>query len=199
MAEIDRPSCKIVLLGNSGVGKTSLVNRWMTNSFNPNGKPTIGANHQRKSVKIQNQDVDLFIWDTAGQEQFQALTPLYAREAASAFITVSITDIDSFKSLDTWIDLLKSSCAVIPPMLLAVNKIDLIDQAVYTHEEIENQFGDTFSGIFYVSASTGEGVAQAFMHAAQTGYEHLCQTTRTTTTTTQKIDGSSSSTKEGCC
>lgn len=193
----EKPSCKIVLLGNSGVGKTSLVARWMTNSFNANGKPTIGANHQRKTVQIKDQDVDLFLWDTAGQEQFQALTPLYAREAASAFIIASIVDIESFKSLDTWIELLRNSCAIVPPMLLAVNKVDLSDKAVYTREEIENQYGSMFSAIFFVSASTGEGVPQAFMHAAQTGFEFIIQN-NSKAMDTKPIENSEGI-KKSCC
>ncbi|OHT11917.1 small GTP-binding protein [Tritrichomonas foetus] len=171
-----RLNCKIVLLGNSGVGKTSLVMRWTTGNFQQSIKTTIGSNHQRKTVTIDKYDVDLYLWDTAGQEQYRALTPLYTRSASAAIITASIDDEGSFEALQTWIDLLSSSCQRTPPMILAVNKIDLMNQpeaVQLSTEEIEARYLPLFSSIFFVSAATGEGVDTVFMQAAQSAYHYI--------------------------
>ncbi|EAY10951.1 Ras-related protein, putative [Trichomonas vaginalis G3] len=74
-------TCKIVLLGNSGVGKTSIINKWINGTFDYDAKPTIGADHQTKTVTIRDNTVNAFIFDTAGGEQFQSLTPAYIRNS----------------------------------------------------------------------------------------------------------------------
>jgi small GTP-binding protein len=82
-------SLKAVLLGDSGVGKTSMVARLMASSPQQIANPTVGAAHYRKRVVIEDREVDLWIWDTAGQERFRSLTPLYARSAYVAIVTAS--------------------------------------------------------------------------------------------------------------
>jgi small GTP-binding protein len=166
-----RANCKIVLLGNSGVGKTSLVARWTTGQCSAQVTPTVGANHQRKSVVIDNTDVDLFLWDTAGQEQFHALAPLYAHSAAGALIVASILDLESIKGIQTWLDLMNRSCDHTPPILLLVNKMDKSENAVLTTEEIKAEFASLFSAVFFVSAFTGEGVGPAFDTIGELAYK----------------------------
>jgi small GTP-binding protein len=194
MNDESRPSCKIVLLGNSGVGKTTLVMRWTNGVFEKDIRPTIGANHQRKVVKIGADDIDLYLWDTAGQEQFQALTPLYARAAAAAVIVASITDESSFTALDAWRDMISNSCDNVPPMVLLVNKIDLIAQADMSNEDIETNFGPKFSGVFFVSAQSGEGVDDALMHAATIGYKF-----QVSANSSRKKVSPSEQNSGGCC
>jgi small GTP-binding protein len=194
MTDESRPSCKIVLLGNSGVGKTTLVMRWTNGVYEKDIRPTIGANHQRKVVKIGNDDIDLYLWDTAGQEQFQALTPLYARAAAAAVIVASIVDDASFAALDSWRDMMNSSCDNVPPMVLLVNKIDLIGGAVMSNDDIEAKFGPKFSGLFFVSAQSGEGVDDAFMCAATIGYKF-----QATTNSSRNRLSSSTGNSGACC
>jgi small GTP-binding protein len=165
-----RPVCKIVLLGDSGVGKTSIVMRWASGTYQTDVPSTVGANHQRKTVTLANTDVDLYVWDTAGQEQFHALTPLYARSAAAAILVASTVDRASFQSIDHWIDLLDSSCEKRPPLILAVNKTDLPD-TVLTRDEIDEQYSAKVSLIFYVSAKSGEFIDALFMQAADAAYQ----------------------------
>lgn len=166
-----RNTFKAVILGDSGVGKTALVTRWTTGTYTPQNRPTIGANHQRKRVTIDNQEVDIFLWDTAGQEQFQALTPLYARSSSAAILTTSIDNADSFKNIDKWIELLSSSTEGIPPIILAVNKIDIESDDTLDHDKIIAKNDSRFAGIFFVSAATNEGVDNLFMAMAQKGFE----------------------------
>jgi small GTP-binding protein len=145
--------------------------QWTTGDFEAQTGPTIGANHQRKVLVIDGQEVDLFLWDTAGQEQFQALTPLYAHSAATALIVVAIDEIDSFKGIPTWTSLLTQSCDKPPPVILVVNKMDRIEQAGMAKEEIKERYARNFQAIFFVSAITGEGVNEAFSHAGQLAYQ----------------------------
>lgn len=166
-----RNTFKAVILGDSGVGKTALVTRWTTGTFTAQNRPTIGANHQRKRVTIDNEEVDIFLWDTAGQEQFQALTPLYARSSSAAILTTSIDNPDSFKNMDKWIELLSSSTEELPPIILAVNKIDLESENTLNRDQIISDNDNRFAGIFFVSAVTNEGVDNLFMATAQNGFE----------------------------
>ena len=160
------PHYKVVVLGNSGAGKTSIILRWISDQFARESKPTIGSNHQRKRVDLPEGPVDLFVWDTAGQEQFQALMPLYARSSALAIITASIVDEESFQAIPKWIETVNNSCDPCPPLLLAVNKIDLTENALYTTEEIQEKYGEQFCGIFFVSALSGENIDNLFSSAA---------------------------------
>jgi small GTP-binding protein len=168
-----RPSFKAVLLGDSGVGKTSLLTRWTTGSFSKTANPTVGANHQRKRVVLGNREIDIFLWDTAGQEQFQALTPLYARASSVAIVTTSITDLSSFDGIKRWLDLLQSASDELPPVVLAVNKIDLRDSAVRSADDIEQEYRGKFAAVFFVSAATDEEVDNLFMFAALAGFRFV--------------------------
>jgi small GTP-binding protein len=151
------PRFKIVVLGNSGVGKTSIIHRWINDSFSTQTKQTIGSNHQRRAIVIESGDqVDLYIWDTAGQERFQALMPLYTRSSDLAVLTTAINDDISFAQLPKWVELINSSCDIVPPIVLAVNKIDLADPDRAALDEIHQRYSDQFKSIFYVSAKTGE-------------------------------------------
>lgn len=190
----ENPSIKIVLLGNSGVGKTSVVFRWTTGTWEPLIRPTIGANHQRKLVHLDTQDVDVYIWDTAGQEQFQALTPLYARSSYCAIIMTSIDDPSSFQAIDVWKELLETSCDQFPPCILAVNKIDLEDSSGKERNDINQKFSDKFESIIYVSALSGEGVDNLFLWAAQIGFDFFQKNT-----TKKKTIDIEETQKGGCC
>lgn len=160
------PHHKIVLLGNSGCGKTSIIYRYVSDSFTLETKSTVGGNHQKKRVQLESGPVDLFIWDTAGQERFQALMPLYARSSDLAIITASITDKSSFDALNQWADLVRGACTPCPPLVLAVNKMDDYERATMTTDEINEQFRDKFKAIFFVSALSGENIDQLFDYVA---------------------------------
>jgi small GTP-binding protein len=168
-------SFKAVLLGDSGVGKTSIVTRWVTGADPKIGSPTVGANHQRKRVVIEGRDIDLFIWDTAGQEQFQSLTPLYARDACVAVVTTSIVDPFSFENIEHWVDILRSATDEMPPIVLAVNKIDLAEDAFSSRDEIEAKYTGKFAGLFFCSAVSNEGIDILFLMAAKAGYRFATQ------------------------
>jgi small GTP-binding protein len=157
------PLCKIVIVGNSGVGKTSLVSQWISGKFEQFRNPTIGTYHQRKRVVLEGTGpVDLWVWDTAGQEQFHSLVPLYTRSACLAIVAAAIDDENSFAAIPDWINIVKSSCEQAPPMILAVNKTDLKETAKMSTDQVEELYGSGFLTTFFVSAQTGENIDPLF-------------------------------------
>jgi len=190
------PHFKVVVLGNSGCGKTSMIIRWITDQFSRETKPTIGSNHQRKRVNLNHGPVDLFVWDTAGQEQFQALMPLYTRSSTLGIITCAINDMQSFESIPKWISIIKNACDPPPPMILAVNKIDISDGNAYTIEKIHSEYDPLFKCIYFVSALSGENINTLFVSAAEEAYGFAGNNDPNV-----KIDNTkrSSSSQSNCC
>lgn len=95
---------KVIILGDTGVGKTSLMNQYVNNRFSTQYKATIGADFLTKDITIDNKMVTIQIWDTAGQERFQSLGVAFYRGADCCVLTYDITNSNSFKSLETWRD-----------------------------------------------------------------------------------------------
>lgn len=93
---------KIVILGDSGVGKTTLLQQYVNGQINPNSKPTIGADFSKKDVIIDDQLVTLQIWDTAGQEKFQSLGYAFYRGADCCCLVYDITQSVTLENLDRW-------------------------------------------------------------------------------------------------
>ncbi|EAX90780.1 small GTP-binding protein, putative [Trichomonas vaginalis G3] len=162
------PAVKLVILGNSGVGKTSLINQWINGSNLQNPKPTIGAVNHMQRLTYDDQDVDLFIWDTAGQEQFSSLAPLYVRSTNVGIVVADISDKESFNEVDKWVDIVRTENPTLPPLVLAINKIDL-DSKVYSESDVITRFTQQFAKIFFVSATTGYKVDQLFTEAGRLG------------------------------
>lgn len=161
---------KLVLLGDSAVGKSSLVHRFANDTFNSHQEATIGAafvtkNHQLDSTHI----VDFEIWDTAGQERYKSLAPMYYRNAAAALVVFDITDVHSFNRATLWIKELKLQAVSQDIVIVLVgNKTDLLDQngVNIVDEDIITTFlnSDDGEGVQYIqtSAKTGDGVNELF-------------------------------------
>ena len=156
---------KVILLGDAGVGKTSLAKRQTQGTFDFKMNPTIGAAHMKSPIKIDGQQIELMIWDTAGQEQFASLVPMYARNANVCILVASIVNPDSCAHLATWEERLYASGEK-PPIVVAINKIDLLDGAPLTMDDVRTQYGDKFPTMFFVSARSGNSVEQLFQQVA---------------------------------
>lgn len=187
---------KIVILGDSGVGKTALANRWIDGSFDSEGKPTIGANHQRKQVIIDGQKIDVFLWDTAGQEQFRSLASVYTRSSSCAIIVTSLVDTTSFSNIDRWIDSVRETAEDMPPLVLAINKSDLQGTAENPVTDLVNQYKDNFKGVFYTSALTGEMVDNVFRCASENAFKFLTERRNNSGSSLKKLGDSSNN---SCC
>mmetsp|Transcript_32117 Transcript_32117/g.44528 ORF Transcript_32117/g.44528 Transcript_32117/m.44528 type:complete len:246 (-) Transcript_32117:238-975(-) len=129
---------KVLLVGNGGVGKTSMIRRFCRGIFTDEYKKTIGVDFLEKTQYIDalGDDVRMMLWDTAGQEEFDSMTRTYYRGAGACVIAFSTTDRESFDAVLSWKKKVEAECGNIA-MVLVQNKVDLIDQAVMSAEEAE--------------------------------------------------------------
>ena len=94
---------KVIILGNSGVGKTALIHWYMEKVFSPNEKCTIGATYHSKTLKCEDGEVLLQIWDTAGQERYARLATAYFRKADAVLLCYDVSDVESFEDVENWV------------------------------------------------------------------------------------------------
>ncbi|XP_066527404.1 ras-related protein Rab-43 [Hoplias malabaricus] len=154
---------KIVLVGDVGVGKTCVVQRFKTGSFTERQGNTIGVDFTMKTMEVQGKRVKLQIWDTAGQERFRTITQSYYRSTNGAIITYDITKRSSFMSVPKWMeDVKKYGGSNIVPLLIG-NKIDLSDLREVSLEEAETMAHQLdFISVVETSAKDSSNVDQAF-------------------------------------
>jgi small GTP-binding protein len=153
---------KLVTLGNMSVGKTSLVKRWLFNTFDELSNSTVTAGYDLLQVENGNNTYAFQIWDTAGQERFKSMTSIYCCNANCAVIVFSLTDRKSFSAVSEWINHLNSASGSGPvPFILVGNKCDLPDIAI-SDNDISTFCGARDISYFSTSAKVGTGVEAAF-------------------------------------
>ena len=156
------PKYKLIFLGDQGTGKSSILNRFVDDKFDPNYQATIGLDFQSKNVKIDNQDIHLLLYDTAGQEKFRSLIPMYTRDANIIILVYDITRKDSFTHIPDWVKDLTNVKLDEVIFGLVGNKIDLEDQRQVTKEEGEKYAQDNNIIFQEVSAKTGDNFSDLF-------------------------------------
>lgn len=131
---------KIVFLGEQGVGKTSLITRFMYDTFDDHYQATIGIDFLSKTMYLDDKTIRLQLWDTAGQERFRSLIPSYIRDSRVAIIVYDITKRKSFEYIDKWIEDVKNERGDENVILCIVgNKSDLSDERQISTEEGEKK------------------------------------------------------------
>ncbi|KAI8989433.1 P-loop containing nucleoside triphosphate hydrolase protein [Pilobolus umbonatus] len=153
---------KIVLIGDSGVGKSNLLSRLITNEFNLESKSTIGVEFATRNYEIENRTVKGQIWDTSGQERYRAITGAYYRGAVGALLVYDITRPSSFQNIQQWMKELKELADPNIVIMLVGNKVDLsTTRAVSTDEgsQLAEQEGFLF---IETSALDSTNVDKAF-------------------------------------
>lgn len=129
---------KIVLIGDTGVGKTNLLSRFSRDMFNPDSKSTIGVEFATKTLEIDGKTIKAQIWDTAGQERYRAITSAYYRGAIGALLLYDISASLTFNSLSRWLKELRENADSNMVVMLVGNKCDLTEtRAVTTDEGVE--------------------------------------------------------------
>ena len=163
---------KIIIIGNSGVGKTCITNQATRNIFVGEYKTTIGMEIYSLFVKVDNKIIKLQIWDTCGQEMYRSLVTNFYRSSALAIMVYAIDTNESFKDLDLWIKELKMNNSPDTKLILVGNKLDLKDKREVQYEE-GKKFADNFGFIdfFESSAKTGENIREMFIKVAIILYE----------------------------
>ncbi|KAG5667268.1 hypothetical protein PVAND_015255 [Polypedilum vanderplanki] len=131
---------KILVIGESGVGKTSLMLRFVDDSFDANEQPTIGVDFRVKSLEIDGQRLQIQAWDTAGQERFRTLIPSYYRDATGAILVYDVTKMNSFQKLETWLEELEVNTNRNITKMIVGNKIDLQNQ-----RKVDRELGKKFA------------------------------------------------------
>merc|ERR1712087_570555 len=158
---------KLVLLGDSRVGKSSVVIRFVKNEFDQYKFPTIGATFLTQSVSVGNYLVKFEIWDTAGQEKYRSLAPLYYRGASAALVVYDITNRESFENARKWIEEVQTQEGSHVVIGLAANKVDLAaNRKVSTDEGAD--FAKNKNFIFFeTSAKNSTNIKEIFRAIAE--------------------------------
>ncbi|XP_069945108.1 ras-related protein Rab-18 [Cherax quadricarinatus] len=168
MADTDiLTTLKILIIGESGVGKSSLLLRFTDDTFDPEQSATIGVDFKVKTISIDGNTTKLAIWDTAGQERFRTLTPSYYRGAQGVILVYDVTKRNTFAKLDMWLNELDtySTKTDIVKMLVG-NKID--KEKVEVSREEGLKFARRHAMLFIeASAKTKDGVQCAFEELVQ--------------------------------
>ena len=154
---------KILLLGDSGVGKSSLLLRYTKDQFLTDMRSTIGVEFGLKYVKIDNLQLKVQIWDTAGMERYKALTSAYYKGAKGVIVVYDICRKKTFEGVDKWIDDFKSKADEDAVILLIGNKSDLKEQREVETEEASAKSHQNKIAFMETSAKDNDNVSKAFM------------------------------------
>lgn len=158
---------KVVFLGESSVGKSSIVTRFTRDEFYEFQEPTIGAAFQTKAVRLDNCTVKMEFWDTAGQERYRSLAPMYYRGAKVAFIVYDITNKDSLINAKSWLKEVERRGEPDCLLVLLGNKLDVNESRQVEREEVA-VFSETNNIMFSeVSAKTGININEIMIRVAK--------------------------------
>ncbi|XP_064221348.1 ras-related protein Rab-6A isoform X2 [Aotus nancymaae] len=152
---------KLVFLGEQSVGKTSLITRFMYDSFDNTYQATIGIDFLSKTMYLEDRTIRLQLWDTAGQERFRSLIPSYIRDSAAAVVVYDITNVNSFQQTTKWIDDVRTERGSDVIIMLVGNKTDLADKRQVSIEEGERKAKELNVMFIETSAKAGYNVKQA--------------------------------------
>jgi small GTP-binding protein len=154
-------SFRVVLVGDSLVGKTSIIRSLVRGEFDPTGTPTVGAVFHTVSRDVHGRRIVMQIWDTAGTEKYRSIGPIYYRNAAAALAVFDLQNDDFTASLDSWIVNVKRNCT--DPIIFVVgNKTDLVTPTPQIIERVQ-AFAENYSAQFFlVSAKTGNQIKALF-------------------------------------
>ncbi|XP_051539706.1 ras-related protein Rab-6A isoform X2 [Xyrauchen texanus] len=157
---------KLVFLGEQSVGKTSLITRFMYDSFDNTYQATIGIDFLSKTMYLEDRTIRLQLWDTAGQERFRSLIPSYIRDSAAAVVVYDITNVNSFQQTTKWIDDVRTERGSDVIIMLVGNKTDLADKRQVSIEEGEKKAKELSVMFIETSAKAGYNVKQLFRRVA---------------------------------
>ena len=163
---------KIIILGSSKVGKTSIINRYFNHEFKENMLSTIGIDFKTKYFKFDDKKVKFNYIDTAGQEKFRAISVNYMKGTNGAILDFDITNKDSFELIKGWIDDINENAEADIGKIIIGNKLDMSDNRQVLLEDAEELAKDLGCEYFECSAKTGENINEALDEIAKLSYEN---------------------------
>lgn len=158
---------KLLLIGDSGVGKSCLLLRFCDDAWTPSFITTIGIDFKIRTIELDGKRIKLQIWDTAGQERFRTITTAYYRGAMGILLVYDVTDEKSFNNIRTWHSNVEQHASEGVNKILVGNKSDWTDKKAVTEEQgraLANEFGIKF---METSAKANDGVEDAFFTLAR--------------------------------
>jgi len=191
---------KLLLIGDSGVGKSCLLLRFSDDSFTPSFITTIGIDFKIKTIELDGKRIKLQIWDTAGQERFRTITTAYYRGAMGILLIYDTTDEQSFQNIRNWIRNIEQHAADNVDKILVGNKCDMVsDKVVETSrgKALAEEYGIEF---FETSAKTNVNVVEGFTCIAKSIKKRLMDTSGPEPPRNDKVVIKSNDTpKKSCC
>ena len=198
---------KLILLGDSGVGKSSLLSRYMDEEFVPNQPCTVNADYKIKAMLIDEfSSVQMTIWDTCGQERYRAITRGYFKDAHGIILVYDVADKRSFSDLDIWLEEIKKNTVKEDISIILVgNKIDLKDSKAVSTEQALAKAKEWDIPLMETSAKDATNVKEAFHYLLR---EMYCEMNKTLQIVENKnlennngvqLDVNEQKKKKGCC
>jgi len=172
MTDLKVLETKIVILGHTGVGKTSMVNKYVRGTFTGTTTATIGAAFQKKDVDLNGYRISLQIWDTAGQERFRSMAPMYYRGAHAAILVFDVTQQESLDKIAGWVEELHDNAGEDIILVVAANKCDLLSQSSISMKDATEYAKNIGATMFETSAATGKGIEALFAHVSASILKH---------------------------
>ncbi len=164
---------KVVLIGDTSVGKTNILSKYLSNEFDPDSKATVGVEFGTKDFKIENNIVKVQIWDTAGQERYRSINRIYFQKAQGIILVYDITSRESFEGLGDWIKLIHDNIDYAPIVLIG-NKLDDAGENRIVRFEEGRQFANVHDFLFFeTSALSGKNVDKAVYALCERIIDHL--------------------------
>lgn len=161
------PTAKILIIGDSGVGKSCMMIRFSDNIYPENASTTVGIDYKAKKIKIDDVELKLTLWDTAGQEKYRALATSFYKNAMGIMVVFDLTNKISFENVRNWMRQIKKNADENVCKILIGNKLDAQYERVVNLNEIEDLARELGVQYFEVSAKTGQNVTTAFMQLSR--------------------------------
>lgn len=157
-------TCQILIIGDSSVGKTSILTRYTNGTFKEEYLFTVGLDYYSKDEIFNNKTINVKLWDTAGQERYKSLTQSYFKNAEGVIVAYDITNTESFDNLKFWINSIKTNMEnknVFIPVIIIGNKTDMEESREIMIEDAKKFAEENKYKYFETSAKTGEGIDKA--------------------------------------
>ena len=161
---------KIIIIGDSGVGKSNILGRYLNKEFKHDTKSTVGVEFGSKQLKVEGVNIKLQIWDTAGEERYRAITSAYYKGSKGCFIVYDITSEVSFENVEKWYEEIRKSAEKEISVILVGNKCDLENERKVSIEMGQNKAKNLNCPFFETSALNNTNIVTVFQNISENIY-----------------------------